>query len=96
MRRAALSLALRAVDPRHVPFAVPDLNGKPVYVSFCFLKGSVIVRRLYFMDANEMAVLTHDVGPVIHLRVSRRKRNPLPTNRCEFSGVKFGTVHKSK
>ena len=58
MRRAALSLALRAVDPRHVPFAVPNLNGLAVLRTvLLLLKGSVIVRRLYFMDANEMAVL---------------------------------------
>jgi hypothetical protein len=87
---------LRAVDPRHVSVAVPDLNGKPVYVLFCFVNGSVIVRRLNFMDANEMAVLTYDIDPVIHLCAPRRKRNPLPTNRCELHGVKFGTVHNRK
>jgi hypothetical protein len=57
---------LRAVDPRNIPFAVPDLNGLPVYVLFCFLKGSIIIRGINFMDADEMAVVTYEVDSVIH------------------------------
>ena len=75
-----LSLALRAIDPRHIPFAVPDLNGLPIYVLLCFLKGSVIVRRFNFMDADEMAVFTYEVNSVIHLGCPSRTE-PITSSR---------------